>query len=189
MAHGPKEQEEAIIRNLKVNTGRDLDEWIKILESDAPVEDRERIKWLKERHKLGHFQAVFIVERFENKGKGNYDNISELVKRLFSGKNERFFELYRYIAKNTSKFGCDIKVKPCKTYIPFYRKTQFMILKPKSDELYIGLALPEGFENSRLETSKSMGVPERIRYALPVSGIDELDQEVFDLIRQAYEMN
>ena len=55
---------EAIIRNLKAKTGKDLPEWIDVVKQSGHTEKKAIISFLKDEHKLGHFQAQKVVERY-----------------------------------------------------------------------------------------------------------------------------
>lgn len=50
--------------------------------------------------------------------------------------------------------GNDVKHKPCKGYIPYYRQKQFLILKPLKNTMKIGLSLPNEYSNNLLNEAK-----------------------------------
>ena len=62
MGLSPKEMENAIIKNLLEKTGRTIGEWQSVLEKENLTDKQEMNVWLKERHKIGHFQAQTIVK-------------------------------------------------------------------------------------------------------------------------------
>ncbi|MCH2021958.1 MAG: DUF4287 domain-containing protein [Saprospiraceae bacterium] len=65
MGLSPKDMENAIIKNLPEKTGKSIDEWIKFLVVNKSHADKKEIKiYLKEKHKIGHFQAQTIVKYF-----------------------------------------------------------------------------------------------------------------------------
>ena len=64
MGLSPKEMENAIIKNLLEKTGRTIEEWQSVLEKKNLTDKQEMNVWLKERHKVGHFQAQTIVKFF-----------------------------------------------------------------------------------------------------------------------------
>ena len=64
MGLSPKEMENAIIKNLPLKTGRTIDEWMKVLLEENIPNKNEMKKHLKEKHKVGHFQAQTIVKFF-----------------------------------------------------------------------------------------------------------------------------
>jgi hypothetical protein len=56
------------VRELKVKTGRSLEEWIALARKEGPTEDRARRAWLKTKHNLGTNSARWISERVDGKG-------------------------------------------------------------------------------------------------------------------------
>ena len=67
MGLSPKEMEGAIIKNLPVKTGKSIDEWIQVLAKEKIPGKKEMKVCLKEKHKLGHFQAQTIVKTYLEK--------------------------------------------------------------------------------------------------------------------------
>jgi hypothetical protein len=66
MGLSPQEMENAIVKNLKEKTGKTLDEWIALLADENLSDKKEMTAFLKEKHKVGHFQAQTIVKLFLN---------------------------------------------------------------------------------------------------------------------------
>ena len=64
MALGPQEMGEAIVRNLKAKTGKDLHAWIEVVKQSGYTEKRAVTRFLKEEKQLGHFQAQKVFEHF-----------------------------------------------------------------------------------------------------------------------------
>jgi hypothetical protein len=64
MSLSPKEMENAIVKNLPEKTGKSMDEWIRILLEENIPNKNEMKKCLKEKYKVGHFQAQTIVKFF-----------------------------------------------------------------------------------------------------------------------------
>ncbi len=65
MGLSPQEMEDAIIKNLPKNTGKSIDEWLKLLSEENLSNQKEMKSFLKEKHKIGHFQAQAIVKLFQ----------------------------------------------------------------------------------------------------------------------------
>lgn len=64
MALSPKEMENAIVKNLPEKTGKSLDDWLDVL-LEENLSDTKQMKYcLKEKYKVGHFQAQTIVKFF-----------------------------------------------------------------------------------------------------------------------------
>jgi len=65
MGLSPQEMEDAIIKNLPKNTGKSIDEWLKLLSEENLSNQKEMKSFLKEKCKIGHFQAQTIVKLFQ----------------------------------------------------------------------------------------------------------------------------
>jgi predicted transport protein len=167
MSLGPKQMEEAIFRNLPKNTGKTLDEWIKILIKSYVKGIKEQIAWLKTQG-LGTVQATFIVHK-HNKVENIYEDGDKLIDDLFSDVNKKFRKDYDTLVSKIRKLGSDVSVRPCKTYIPLYRNKQFVTIKPTKQGLAIGLALKVKQKHKRLQPpAKNIG-SERINQMIVIS--------------------
>ena len=67
MGLSPKEMEDAIIKNLQDKTGKSINEWLKVLSEENLSNKKEMKLCLKEKYKIGHFQAQTIVKLFLEK--------------------------------------------------------------------------------------------------------------------------
>src|SRR5437879_3306746 len=57
---------------LKVKTGRSLEEWIALVKKEGLKDEKSRREWLKTKHSLGMNRAGWIAERGDGKG-GDFD--------------------------------------------------------------------------------------------------------------------
>jgi CHAD domain-containing protein len=64
MGLSPSEMEQAIVKNLPEKTGKSLEEWFKVLDDEKQSDKKEMKACLKEKYKVGHFQAQTIVKYF-----------------------------------------------------------------------------------------------------------------------------
>ncbi|MEL6556595.1 MAG: DUF5655 domain-containing protein [Bacteroidota bacterium] len=184
MALGPKAMGEAIIRNLKEKTGKNLNQWVEIIK-DSQLSDKKSIMdSLKKEHGLGHFQAQKIYEQFQ--GEDMYENVDEFTDQLFD--KPILKELYNQVEQFIKTIDNNVRIQPCKTYIPFYRKNQFAIVKPKGDNVVIGLNLPDNFVDSRFQKAKT-SASERINFQTTIAGSDQLDAHLKSIVQQAYKQN
>lgn len=185
MALGPKQMGDAIIRNLKERTGKALNEWIEIVKNENLTDKKEIIVFLKTKNGLGHFQAQKVYEHYN--GQDKYQDPSTFTKEIFDTKKS--FELYEFLKSKILEFGNDVRVQPCKTYIPFYRKNQFAILtKSKGEEILLGLNLPENYSNPKFSKKSTKG-SERINAETVIAKSSDFGQSVSDAISTAYKTN
>ena len=185
MGLGPKQMGEAMAKNMKSKTGKTVNEWVEILKNASIDNKKESIQFLKTKHQLGHFQAAHIFENLNNIKK--YGNESNLIEQLFKSKGGK--QKYEEVASYISSLGEDVRIQPCKTYIPFYKKHQFALLAPKGErELLIGINLPDA------ELQRKNGQPcklgsDRINCQYSISLDDALTSEIKQALEIAYTNN
>ncbi|WP_409342945.1 DUF5655 domain-containing protein [Paenibacillus sp. MBLB4367] len=179
---------QAMANSMKERTGKTVEEWLELLK-DAPLPEKpsEKKKWLKEHYGLGQNSAMMLLGLIS--GVNEYADGDKLVDALFQKENEELRMLYDRVAKHISAIGSDISIQPRKTYIPFYRKKQFLMIKPHKGVLNIGLALPETLEYAHLDSAKGLGGNERITRKIVAEPKGDLDDAAMRLIRAAYECN
>ena len=64
MGLSPQEMEDAIVKNLREKTGKSVNEWLIVLSEENFSNKKEMKSCLKEKYKIGHFQAQTIVKIF-----------------------------------------------------------------------------------------------------------------------------
>ena len=184
MALGPKQMGEAIIRNLKDKTGKTLEEWLEILNQTTLKDKKGIIEFLKKEKGLGHFQAQKIFEH--HTGKDAYEDPSKFAEKLFDTKKTK--ALYDFVNTKIIEMESDIRVEPCQTYIPFYRKHKFAILtKSKEEAITLGLNLPEDFDHSRFSSTSNHN--DRINFHTELTSTSDFDDEISEAIMLAYKNN
>lgn len=185
MALGPKQMGEAILRNLEEKTGKTLEQWISIVKKSKLTEKKSVMDFLKNTHGVGHFQAQKIFECLE--GKDDYENTDDFIPALFSTPD--LLKSYKKLETTISKLGKDVRIQPCKTYIPFYRKNQFALVKVSKDKkVIVGLNLADNFKHERFKKSKTGG-SERINFQITLDSISDFDKELIEVIKSAYSNN
>ncbi len=185
MALGPKEMGEAILRNLKAKTGRELSEWLQIVKKSGLTDKKPVMAFLKNEHGLGHFQAQKVFEQFT--GTDLYENRESFIQKLF--KSAELMEQYGQLEREIKQLGKDVRVEPCKTYTPFYRNKQFAIVTVgASGQVMLGLNLPANFKHERFIRSKTPA-SERINFATYFDGGADIDEHIREVILQSYHLN
>ncbi len=171
----------AIIRNLPSKTGKSLPEWIQILADSGLTGRTESIALLKSKG-LGYIQAQTIFTH--QCGRVDYENLQ--ADDLFT--DPTGMELYQYLQDKITSLNGDVRIEPCKTYIPFYRKNQFAIVAPAGKgQLKLGLALPKNYQHPKLETAGSFGTT-RVTRKTKLGSKEDING-VFEAIQRAYIYN
>lgn len=189
MALSPAEMEKAISANMKDKTGKSIEEWIEIVKTsfykDSPL--KEQVNFLKSLG-LGHFQAQVVLKTIKSDDHIDYEDENELIKGLFLDYDSEMRKLYDSVSEKLKEFGCDVVLKACKTYMPFYRNTIFAVLKPSANGLRVGLQLSDNHTEDFLKPTKNMS-SEKINYEFLLTSIEDLDEQKLALIQESYNNN
>lgn len=187
MAKSREEQKEALIRDLRVNTGRDLAEWVDIVEAEGPEETDERLEWLREIHSLDFLQAQTIVEEAEHPSNRLPHTDEGRVNAQFAGK-DALRPTYERLLEVIGKLP-EARIQPHYTYIALLRDDrEFGILYVSDDHLDLGLNLINVEPTGRLEPAGVFG-DLRITHRITLRSPLEVDHHVVGWIEQSYQAN
>jgi len=180
---------------LKEKTGRNLEEWIKFIEKEGPATEKERREWLKAKHGLGTNYAWWIAERSVGKGDdGNPEKYVQLaeehVEQMYSGAKETLRPIYDALLALGRSMGKDVKVSPCQTMVPLYRKHVFAQIKATTrTRIDLGLALKDTKTPRRLIDTGGFAKKDRITHRIEITSLEDIDAEVKKWLKTAYDMD
>jgi hypothetical protein len=182
--------------SLPAKTGRSLDEWIRLVKEEGPSSEKERSDWLKTKHGLGTNSAGWIAGRASGRSLEDEDPHAYLkaaegyVAAMFTGKKEGLRPIYDALLKLGMALGRDVKVCPCKTMVPFYRRHVFAQIKPStSSRIDLGLALEDSTVPARVIDTGGLAKKDRITHRIVISSPAEIDSEVKHWLRFAYDLD
>jgi hypothetical protein len=186
--HPSLAMEAAFEAKLPEKTGRSLAQWIAFLKKNGPSGEKERREWLQKHHGLGTNYAWWIAERSMG-GKSwaeSYDP-DALVLALFSGGKAPLRPIYEKLLGIGLALGDDVRACPCETMVPLYRKHVFAQLKPPSrTRIDLGLALGDTKATGRLVDTGGFAKKDRITHRIPITSLEEIDDEVVRWMKIAY---
>jgi hypothetical protein len=184
------------VANLKEKTGGTLDEWIALVKKSGPPTEPERREWLKKKHGLGTNSAWWIAERAEGKGgedaspEAYLKAAEEYVEAMFAGPKAGLRPIYDELLKVGLKLGKDVRVCPCKTIVPLYRRHVFAQIKPTTrTRIDLGFALKETKATGRLIDTGGFAKGDRITHRIPITTLAEIDDEVKRWLKTAYDLD
>jgi Domain of unknown function (DUF5655)/Domain of unknown function (DUF4287) len=186
---------QSVLAGLKQKTGRDLEEWIKFVEKEGPASEEDRRLWLKTQHGLGTNYAWWIAERSVGKGDGGspetyLQQAEEYVDEMYSGAKEPLRPIFEALLSLGRSLGKDVRVCPCQTMVPLYRKHVFAQIKPTTrTRIDLGLALKDTRVPKRLINTGGFAKKDRISHRIEITSPKEIDAEVKKWIKVAYEMD
>jgi hypothetical protein len=182
------------VATLKDKTGRSLDEWLALVKKSGPKTEKERRAWLKTVHGLGMNTAWGIAEHAEPKGSefaspADYLAAAEqYVESMFSGPKAALLPLYDELLRLGLSIGKDAKACPCKTMVPLYRRHVFAQIRPATQtRIDLGFALGVRKAEGRLIDTGGYAKKDRITHRIPISSMKDIDGEVKQWLKTAYE--
>jgi hypothetical protein len=184
------------VADLPSKTGRTIDEWMTLIQEEGPPTEKERRAWLKSAHGIGSNTASWMAGRASggDTGIADEDPVAYLeaaerhVEEMYAGPKAALRPLYDRLLKLGLGLGKDVKACPCKTIVPLYRKHVFAQLKPTTrTRIDLGLALGDTPATGRLFDTGGFAKKDRITHRIPVSGLNEIDEEVVHWLTIAYD--
>lgn len=182
--------EESGLKILKERTGRTIDEWIRIVKKSGCATEKERIAWLKDVHSITTNYALWIAKRADGGGGAESYDPDEMVEEMFAGKKAALRPIYDRMLELAFKLGKDVRVSPCKTIVPFYRKHVFAQVKPSTaTRVDVGFALKDLVPTGKLISTGGFDKGDRITHRIPVASLAEIDAVVKKWLKHAYEID
>jgi Domain of unknown function (DUF5655)/Domain of unknown function (DUF4287) len=189
---------QAVIDNMPEKTGRSLDEWVAMVEKGGPAGEKERIAWLKGVHQLGATNAGIIAEVAAGKG-GEYtdraaylDAAAQYVEAMYHGAKAGLRPIHDALVDLVVSLGKDVKICPCSTIVPFYRNHVFAQTRPATrTRVDFGLALKGVTKKipKRLIDTGGLKKGDRITHRFPLESPDEIDDQVREWCKIAYDLD
>jgi len=174
-----------MIANMKANTGKSLEEWLKITAKAKLTKHGEIVKMLKADHGLGHGFANLVANRTLSGGAAPIEG-DDLLAAQYAGPKAELKLLYDKLAKLISAFGKDVEFSPKKTYVSLRRSKQFGLIQPSTAaRLDLGLNLKGVAPKGRLEAAGSWNA--MCTHRIKLGSTAEIDAEVKAWLKQAYD--
>ncbi|GAN00084.1 hypothetical protein U91I_03749 [alpha proteobacterium U9-1i] len=175
----------AVRASLERDTGKTLDQWVKIAKTCPETAPRKRAQWLKEKHGLGVNRAAQIFSVAFPSGP-TWDQPDALLDLLWKDANSR--AIYEAVAKMVRKQFPTAIIGPRKTFVSFSRNIQFAgILPAKDGKAEIGVPLPVGASKRLMPMKSGRPWAEKHSAILVLSSPKEVDAEVKRVLKLSWE--
>lgn len=175
----------SMIANMKANTGKSLDEWLKVTAKAKLTKHGEIVKMLKTDHALGHGFANLVSHRTLNSDAGSAED-DDLLAAQYVGAKAELKPLYDKLAKLIGAFGKDVELSPKKAYVSLRRSKQFGLIQPSTaTRLDLGLNLKGIAPKGRLEAAGSWNA--MCTHRIKLASAADIDAEVKIWLKQAYD--
>jgi Domain of unknown function (DUF5655) len=188
---------QAMLANLKKESGHSLEEWIALAKKKGPKDEKHLRLWLKDQG-LGTNKAMMVAIRAldsdghafaEDTPVGYLKAADRYVEAMFSGKKAALRPLYEALLKLGLSLGKDMKACPCKTIVPLFREHVIAEIKPFASRIDFGLALKDTLASGRLLDTGGFAKKDRITHKIEVRSLSDIDSELGKWLKKAYEMD
>jgi len=185
MAKSPEAAEATMIENLKENTGKSIDQWVKIATGSRLAKHGEIVTFLKNDHGMTHGYANLVAHR-TLKSAASDAAPDDLVSAQFSGAKAGLKPIYDKLIAAIQEFGNDVEVAPKKAYVSVRRAKQFAILQPSTATRFdVGINLKGTPPTERLEASGSFNA--MVSHRVRVESDGQVDKQLLGWLKLAYD--
>ncbi|HEV8182750.1 MAG TPA: DUF5655 domain-containing protein, partial [Candidatus Angelobacter sp.] len=110
--------------------------------------------------------------------------------KMYSGGKETLRPIFDELLVLGRSMGADVKVCPCQTIVPLYRKHVFAQIKPTTrTRIDLGLALKDTKVPKRLIDTGGFAKKDRITHRIEITSVKDIDAEVKKWMKTAYDMD
>ena len=173
----------SIIASMKAETGKTLEEWVEIAKTSPEPTHHKRVKWFKAEHGLGQNRAsIVLMKAFPDQG----TDAGEAGARKALWKDAGARAILEAIEAKLA--GWEGLISPQrKGYTPWARNYTFASAKPIKGGVLLGLAVP-ATADARLTASRGKeGWSDRLTATVMLTDVDEVDDGLEDLLKDAFD--
>lgn len=180
----PEEMVQTMIANLAEKTGKALPEWVKLARGSGAARHGEIVKFLKEKHALGHGYANLVAQE-ALKVDGAVEPAGDaLIDAQYAGAKAVLRPLCDALIAAAKKLGADVEVAPKKTSVSLRRKKQFALIEAATQSrVDVGLQLKGVPVAGRLEKYPSTMCTHRVKLEPGAT----IGNELKGWLKQAYD--
>jgi hypothetical protein len=189
MPQTPDEMLSAVSDSLATRTGRSLEQWLAVVRSSGvdPLDQTAVRNWLRREHGVPQNSQWAIADAAAQKAGWVRPTVSEYIDRQYAGPKAALRPIYDALAIVIGQLGEDVIVEGRGTYTPFVRGRQFAAIAAAArDRVDLGLRFSDPPQAARLQPG---GGPGQATHKVSLRDVSEVDAEVVQLLRVAYEQN
>lgn len=168
-------------------TGQGVDAWNARIREQGFADEASLRAWLNDQGVTGYPQSLLVMERF-----GYPDWALAPPDRLIAGQyadRPHLRPILDAVLARATDLG-PLSIQARKGYVTLLtpRRTFASVEPTTKSRVDLGLRLPDAQATGRLEPAKSIG-QSAMTHRIGLSSVDEVDDEVGDWLRRAYEAN
>jgi hypothetical protein len=177
------------LKNIQTKTGQTLDELKAIIRASGLTKHGEIRDMLKRDLGLGHGDANTLVHFYlkpdgERAAEAKGATPDAVLDEIYAGPKAALRPIHEKLMSTITQFG-PFEIAPKKGYVSLRRKKQFAMIGPATKgRVEVGLNMKGVPATARLIEQAPGGM---CQYKVNVTQPDEVDQELFAWIKQAYD--
>jgi len=175
------------LNNIQKKTGKSLDDLIALARATGLSKHSELREYFKREFGLGYGDAnslAHLALKSDGQRAAEGKSQDELVNELYSGKKAHLRPIHNALWDQIAKFG-EFEILPKKNYLSLRRKKQFAMIGPATNtRVEVGLNVKDLPSDPRLIEQPKGSM---CTYIVRLTGPSEVDAQLFDWIRTAYE--
>jgi predicted transport protein len=189
MPQTPDEMLTAVSQSLAARTGRSLEQWLALVRASGldPLDQAAVRAWLRREHGVPQNSQWAIADAAAREAGWVRPTVSEYLDRQYAGPKAALRPIYDALAAAIERLGGDVTVEGRGSYTPFVRGRQFAAVAAATrDRVDLGLRFTDPPQAPRLQPGSGPG---QATHKISLRSVQEVDAEVDDLLRVAYEQN
>jgi hypothetical protein len=187
MAKDSQRLEQEFIATVRDKTGKELSEWMRIIQASSLDKPKAILKWLKEQHGLNHMQANFLSGIYLNDGQPVYD-YEALFTKLFQDRGN-LLPLYKALESAIQSKLPGAAFIPTKAYVSIEDKKCFACATLTKQSIRVGLDLGEQPFDDYVQKARSLGAMPNLTHMVEINSPAQVDERLLGYIEQAYKRN
>jgi hypothetical protein len=184
----PGDMLSAVAASIEDRTGRSLQNWLSLVAGSGidPLDQNAVRRWLREVHGVRQNTQWAVADAAAQAAGWVRPSVEAYIDEQFRGAKAALRPLFDVVREAAMSLGSDVTVEGRGTYVPFVRRRQFAAVAVMSARLALGLRLPDPPAGGRLQPAKAPG---QSTHKIVLRAADDVDDEVRDLLRAAYDQN
>ena len=179
----PKDQVATQLANIEAASGMTVDDFAAVVKAAGHEKHGKIVAFLKADHGLTHGNANLISHLVREKMAGGAPSDQDLLDAQYAKGKAALRPIYEQLADLANGCGADVEMVIQKTGVSFRRAKQFALVQaPSSKRIQLGLNLDDTPSGGRVEATTGM-----CTHKANITDIDQVDDEVADWIKTAYE--
>ena len=177
---------ETQLKNIQTRTGKTLDQLYDVIRKSGLAKHGEIRDMLKSELSMGHGDANTVVHFYMKSQTGGPEPASsdDVLDQIYTGPKTGLRPIHDKLMQAINKFG-EFELAPKKAYISLRRKKQFAMIGPATNtRVEVGLNMKGVKATDRLT---ELPAGQMCQYKVKVSDPKEVDKELIDWIKQAYD--